>query len=91
MRLQKSKSRQRSSNHEASFDEDILSELAASVGDEDNNDVSSLDGSSPCVTSSLLRKVKRRHELSPTDLEIVRLIGQGSILQTPFRPKSFSD
>lgn len=72
MRLQKGKNRQRSSNNGASFDEGVLGDVVLS---DDENDVSSSDESSS-VTSSLVRKVKRRNHLSSTDHEIVRLIGQ---------------
>jgi hypothetical protein len=71
MRLHKSKNRQRSSNNGASLDEGTLGDV---VGSDDENDASSSDESS--VTSSLVRKVKRRTHLSSTDHEIVRLIGQ---------------
>ena len=72
MRLQKSKTRQRSSNNGASFDDGGGD--PAVVGSDEENDATSSDESS--VTSSLVRKVKRRTHLSSTDHEIVRLIGQ---------------
>jgi len=53
------------------LDEGTLGDV---VGSDDENDASSSDESS--VTSSLVRKVKRRTHLSSTDHEIVRLIGQ---------------